>query len=182
MTSLFAFGAVVQWFEAYEATKQHNRVIVGGFSQRGVAGGGHNAIAPNYMVSVRETDQIRPTRIHSRFAGVDNALEVMIVTSDGSLPAHTATRICFRPFEVEVEAPEALSPRSLTKHSSLPPLPSTPYPLENFTNVNPTQNLLRKRLLRFVLRWGIISTDRFAPSSLVCIRPIYATMLLFVDP
>ena len=54
--SVFTFGAGVQWFEAYEAAKQHNRVIVGGISARGsvgaaggwLAGGGHSPIAPNY--------------------------------------------------------------------------------------------------------------------------------------
>jgi len=54
--SAFTFAAGVQWLEAYEAAKQHNRVIVGGFSMRGsvsaaggwVSGGGHSAMAPNY--------------------------------------------------------------------------------------------------------------------------------------
>ena len=53
---MFTFGAGVQWFEAYEVAKEHNRVIVGGFSARGslgaaggwLAGGGHSAISPNY--------------------------------------------------------------------------------------------------------------------------------------
>ena len=54
MTSVLTFGAGVQWFEAYEAAKQHNRAIVGGASQSvGAAGGwltggGHSALAPNY--------------------------------------------------------------------------------------------------------------------------------------
>ena len=50
---MFTFGAGVQWFEAYEAAKQRGRVVVGGFSLRGsaggwLAGGGHSALAPNY--------------------------------------------------------------------------------------------------------------------------------------
>ena len=53
---MFTFGAGVQWFEAYDAAQQHNRVIVGGISEGGsvgaaggwMAGGGHSAIAPNY--------------------------------------------------------------------------------------------------------------------------------------
>ena len=56
MTSAFTFAAGVQWFEAYAAAKDRNRVIVGGFSARGsvgaaggwLCGGGHSAIAPNY--------------------------------------------------------------------------------------------------------------------------------------
>ena len=53
---MFTVGAGVQWFEAYAAAKQRNRVIVGGISNRGsvgaaggwLAGGGHSALAPNY--------------------------------------------------------------------------------------------------------------------------------------
>ena len=54
MIPVFTFGAGVQWFEAYEAGKQRNRVLVGATSQGvGAAGGwltggGHSAIAPNY--------------------------------------------------------------------------------------------------------------------------------------
>ena len=56
LTSAFTFDAGVQWFEAYQAAQQHNRVIVGGISQRGsvgaaggwLQGGGHSLLAPNY--------------------------------------------------------------------------------------------------------------------------------------
>ena len=54
MALVFTFEAGVQWFEAYQAAKRHNREIVGGNSQ-GVgaaggwlAGGGHSILAPNY--------------------------------------------------------------------------------------------------------------------------------------
>jgi hypothetical protein len=55
---VFTFGAGVQWFEAYEAAQQHNRVVVGGISQRGsvgaaggwLQGGCHSALSPNYGV------------------------------------------------------------------------------------------------------------------------------------
>jgi FAD/FMN-containing dehydrogenase len=52
--SVFTFGAGVQWFEAYEAARQHDRAIVGaasgsvGASGGWLAGGGHSVIAPNY--------------------------------------------------------------------------------------------------------------------------------------
>jgi len=48
------FGAGVQWIEAYEAARQHNRAIVGASSRSvgaaggWLAGGGHSVIAPNY--------------------------------------------------------------------------------------------------------------------------------------
>lgn len=74
-TNVFTFGAGVQWFEAYAAAKEHNVLIVGGFSKGGsvgvaggwLAGGGHSALAPNYGL------------------GVDNVLEIEIVTADGKL-------------------------------------------------------------------------------------------------
>ena len=54
--SVFTFGAGVQWSEAYQAAKQHSRLIVGGVSLGGsvgaaggwLAGGGHSPLAPNY--------------------------------------------------------------------------------------------------------------------------------------
>jgi len=54
MTPVLTFAAGVQWIEAYEAARQHNREIVGAVSQSvgaaggWLAGGGHSAIAPNY--------------------------------------------------------------------------------------------------------------------------------------
>ena len=92
MTSAFTFAAGVQWFEAYEAAKQHDRVIVGGFSARGsvgaaggwVLGGGHSAMAPNYGLGMSNSPQC-PTRSYPHdFAGVDNVLEMTIVTADGN--------------------------------------------------------------------------------------------------
>ena len=53
---VFTFGAGVQWFEAYDAAKEHNVLIVGGLSIRAsvgaaggwLLGGGHSALSPNY--------------------------------------------------------------------------------------------------------------------------------------
>jgi len=53
---VLTFGAGVQWFEAYQAAQQHNRVIVGGVGARGSVGaaggwfqgGGHSVLSPNY--------------------------------------------------------------------------------------------------------------------------------------
>jgi len=50
----FTLGAGVQWIEAYEAARHHNRTIVGAASQSvgaaggWLAGGGHSAISPTY--------------------------------------------------------------------------------------------------------------------------------------
>ena len=92
MTSVFTFGAGVQWFEAYEAAKQHNRVIVGGISARGsvgaaggwLAGGGHSAIAPNYGLGALQSPVAISSRLPNQFTGVDNVLEITIVTADGN--------------------------------------------------------------------------------------------------
>jgi len=92
VTSVFTFGAGVQWFEAYEAAKQHNRVIVGGISERGsigaaggwLAGGGHSAIAPNYGLGTLNSPVEIKSYSPDRFAGVDNVLEINIVNADGN--------------------------------------------------------------------------------------------------
>jgi len=87
MTLAFTFAAGIQWFEAFEAAKQHNRVIVGGFRVRGsvnAAGGGHSAMSPNYSLGMSNLPQC-PTRSYSHnFAGVDNVSEMTIVTADGN--------------------------------------------------------------------------------------------------
>lgn len=65
MTSVFTFGAGVQWFEAYEAARERNVLLVGGLSARGsvgaaggwLAGGGHSALAPNYGLGQSNSPQ-----------------------------------------------------------------------------------------------------------------------------
>jgi hypothetical protein len=64
---VFTFGAGVQWFEAYQAAQQHNRVIVGGVGARGsvgaaggwLQGGGHSVLSPNYGLGNAESALIR---------------------------------------------------------------------------------------------------------------------------
>ena len=89
---MFTLGAGVQWFEAYDAAKTHNRVLVGGFSPRGsvgaaggwLQGGGHSAMAPNYGLGMQNLHLTIKPRSHGYFVGVDNVLEFSIVTADGS--------------------------------------------------------------------------------------------------
>jgi len=91
--SVFTFGAGVQWFEAYEAAQQHNRVIVGGVCTRGsiavgggwLSGGGHSPVAPNYGLGTQKKDSpdLIGSHSHHGFVGVDNVLEITIVTADG---------------------------------------------------------------------------------------------------
>ena len=92
MTSVFTFEAGVQWFEAYEAAKQHNLVLVGGFSPRGsvgaaggwLQGGGHSFLSPNYGLGMQIPRSVIKPRSHNHYVGVDNVLEITIVTADGS--------------------------------------------------------------------------------------------------
>ena len=92
MTSVFTFGAGVQWFEAYEAANQHKVALVGGFSPRGsvgaaggwLQGGGHSLMSPNYGLGMQSPHSVTKPHLHDHLVGVDNVLEVTIVTADGS--------------------------------------------------------------------------------------------------
>jgi len=85
----FTFGAGVQWIEAYEAARQHNRAIVGAASRSvgaaggWLAGGGHSVIAPNYGLGTPNSPVWTKSYSLNCFVGVDNVLEIMIVTADG---------------------------------------------------------------------------------------------------
>ena len=87
---MFTFGAGVQGLEAYEATKQHNRTIVGpasasvGIAGGWFAGGGHSALSPNYGLGTPNSLVRIKSYSPDRLAGVDNVLEITIVTADGS--------------------------------------------------------------------------------------------------
>ena len=86
---MFTFGAGVQWVEAYDAARQHNRVIVGAVSRSvGVAGGwlaggGHSATSPNYGLGTPNSSVWTNSYLLNCFVGVDNVLEITIVTADG---------------------------------------------------------------------------------------------------
>jgi len=89
---VLTLAAGVQWFEAYQAVKQHNRIIVGGISAGGsvgaaggwLAGGGHSALSPNYGLGTPNSPGITRPCSHCTFTGVDNVLEITIVTADGN--------------------------------------------------------------------------------------------------
>jgi len=89
VTPVFTFGAGVQWIEAYDAARQHNRVIVGGSSQSvGVAGGwlaggGYGVISPNYGLGTPNSPVWTKSYSLNCFVGVDNVLEITIVTANG---------------------------------------------------------------------------------------------------
>ena len=82
----------MQWHEAYDAAEQHNRAIVGGLSSGGsigaaggwLSGGGHSLISPNYGLGTPSPSNMVHSYSHDGFAGVDNVLEITIVTADGN--------------------------------------------------------------------------------------------------
>jgi hypothetical protein len=94
--SLYVFMIVltvssgVQWYDAYYSAAAHNRVIVGGVSVGGnvgsgggwVLGGGHSALAPSYGIGGLRYQ--RCSRYAESIRGVDNVVEMTIVTADGS--------------------------------------------------------------------------------------------------
>ena len=72
VTPVFTFAAGVQWFEAYQAAKERNVLIVGGLSAGGsigvaggwLAGGGHSALSPKYGLGYSNSPNL--TKSHSR--------------------------------------------------------------------------------------------------------------------
>jgi len=66
VTPVFTFGAGVQWFEAYDAVRERNRVIVGGVCSGGsigaaggwLTGGGHSPISPNYGLGMQKKPRL----------------------------------------------------------------------------------------------------------------------------
>jgi len=89
VTPVFTFGAGVQWIEAYEAASQNSRAIVGAASRSvgaaggWFAGGGHSPIAPNYGLGTPNSPVCTKSYSPNCSAGVDNVLEITIVTADG---------------------------------------------------------------------------------------------------
>jgi hypothetical protein len=82
-------GAGVQWHEAYAAADSKNRLLVGGFSAGGsvgsaggwVSGGGHSALSPQYGLGKLAS---RLLKIELKFVGIDNVVQMTVVTADGS--------------------------------------------------------------------------------------------------
>jgi len=90
-TTAITFEAGVQWIESYEAVRQRNRVIVGGICPQGsigaaggwLSGGGHSPVAPNYGLGTSNLPNLTEPYSYGSFTGVDNVLEITIVTADG---------------------------------------------------------------------------------------------------
>jgi len=86
-------GAGVQWHEAYDAVNQYGRMMVGGASLGGsvgaaggwLQGGGHSALSPTYGLGMAVNCRIAFMLMGSCGLGVDNAIEITVVTSTGEL-------------------------------------------------------------------------------------------------
>jgi hypothetical protein len=90
LPQVFTLGAGVQWQEAYAAADSQNQLLVGGFSAGGnvgsaggwVSGGGHSALSPQYGLG--ELASRWPKIEFKHFVGVDNVVQMTVVTADGS--------------------------------------------------------------------------------------------------
>jgi len=148
VTPVFTFGAGVQWFEAYEAGKQHNRVLVGAASQ-GVgaaggwlAGGGHSAIAPNYGLGTPNPPG-GSVILTNCFVGVDNVLEITIVTADGNHVVANPYRNDDLFWALRGGGGGTWGVVTSVTYKTHPSMPlSSASLLANSTNLNSTQNLL----------------------------------------
>ena len=150
MTSVFTFGAGVQWSEAYQAAKQHSRIIVGGFSiggslgaAGGWLGGGYSALSPNYGLGTQNSPEVIRSCSHDHFTGVDNVLEITIVTADGD---HLIANSYQNQDLFWALRGGGAGTWGVVTSVTYKTHPSTPFSsallLVNSTNVNSTQNLL----------------------------------------
>ena len=150
MTSVFTLGAGVQWFEAYAAAKENNVLIVGGFSLGGsvgaaggwLAGGDHSALAPNYGLGT--LNQPNHTRLNScSFIGVDNVLEIEIVTADSNLIIANSYQNQDLLWALRGGGGGTWGVVTSVTYKTHPSTPfSAAFLIVNSTNTNSTQNLL----------------------------------------
>jgi len=145
---VFTLGAGVQWIEAYEAAGQQNRVLVGATSRSigaaggWLAGGGHSAISPNYGLGTPNSPVWTKSYSFDCFVGVDNVLEITIVTADGD-------HVIANPYQNEDlfwalrggggSTWGVVTSVTYKTHPSAPL--SSAFLLANFTDVNSTQNV-----------------------------------------
>jgi FAD/FMN-containing dehydrogenase len=139
----------VQWFEAYEAARQHNRAIVGAASQSvgaaggWLSGGGHSAIAPNYGLGTPSSLVRTKPYSPDRFVGVDNVLEITIVTADGSHVIANPYRNEDLFWALRGGGGGTWGVVTSVTYKTHPPMPlSSALLVASSTNVNSTQNLL----------------------------------------
>ena len=84
-------GAGVLWNDAYKAVQKHGRVLVGGLSADGTVGaaggwllgGGHGIISPLHGLGMLLVTAYQPFQLTGLSPGVDNVIEINIVTADG---------------------------------------------------------------------------------------------------
>ena len=168
VTSVFTFGAGVQWFEAYDAARQRNRVIVGGICSGGsigaaggwLTGGGHSAISPNYGLGMQKKispDLVESHSHHGFVLGVDNVLEMTIVTADGDHIIANAYRNKDLFWALRGGGGGTWGVVTSVTYKTHPPTPfSAASILANSTNADSTQNLLTEiiRLIPSLIEHG----------------------------
>ena len=99
--------------------------------------------SPQIMASVRQTYQLQLTRIHSFFAGVDNVLEMTIVTADGNHVVANPYRNQDLFWALRGGGGGTWGVVTSVTYKTHPSTPfSAAYLSVNSTNANSTQNLL----------------------------------------
>jgi len=172
---VFTFEAGVQWVEAYDAARQHNRVIVGA-SSRSVgatggwfAGGGHSAIAPNYGLGTPNSSVWTKSYSLNYFVGVDNVLEITIVTADGDHVIANAYRNEDLFWALRGGGGGTWGVVTSVTYKTHPSAPlSSGFLLANFTNVNSTQNVFAEiiRLTPSLVEQGYGGYCRISPDHI----------------
>ena len=145
----FTFGAGVQWIEAYKAAREHNRAIVGaasgsvGAAGGWLAGGGHSAIAPNYGLGMSNSSVWSKSYSPGSFVGVDNVLEITIVTANGNHVVANSYQNEDLFWALRGGGGGTWGVVTSVTYKTHPyTFPSSAFLLANSTNTNSTQNIL----------------------------------------
>ena len=149
MTPVFTLGAGVQWIEAHEAAGQHNRVLVGASSRSigaaggWLAGGGHSAISTSYGLGTPNSPVWTESYSLDCFVGVDNVLEITIVTADGDHVIANSYQNEDLFWALRGGGGGTWGVVTSVTYKTHPPAPlSSVFLLASFTNINSTQNVL----------------------------------------
>ena len=172
---VFTFGAGVQWIEAYDAARQQNRVIVGG-SSRSVgaaggwfAGGGYSAISPNYGLGAPNSPVWTKSHSPNCFVGVDNVLEIRIVTANGDHVIANAYQNEDLFWALRGGGGGTWGVVTSVTYKTHPPTPlSSAFLLANSTDANSTQKVFAEiiRLTPSLVEQGYGGSCRISPNQI----------------
>jgi len=153
VTSVFTFGAGVQWSEAYDAVRERNRVIIGVFVQEEASVllvDGLQAVvtAHSLQATASVCKKSLPNLVESHshrgsVLGVDNVLEMTIVTADGDHVIANSYRNKDLFWALRGGGGGTWGVVTSVTYKTHPPTPfSAAFLFANSTNAGSTQNLL----------------------------------------